>query len=458
MKRVGLVILLVLIAAAVVAQTHRGRAVRKAAPAAVAPALPYDVAPLIIAYDVLISPTEQPKFDQFSWQTFMALNQPAPGATATEGPRVWETYASVNDVFHPGAPSPCGAANAGTKVLAMAAKNEHVESDSDFLQATAQPLIDRNLNFVLYEIRMNDIEAGYIREKRLDTYEGQLAFQQSGQTLEFPASVPNESYGAMEIKAAWRILGQNDTPSRYFTRRANIAIPASSAVDGKPVCAQNVLVGLVGLHIVRKTAQHPEWVWSSFEHVDNVPNATSEPTSFFDENCDSCPLNEAPQLIRDEKNYRWEAAQPYAARYAYSSGGKQYGTQVVRANEIYPFTEGVTLNWWQDPSVKGTVWQNYQLIGSQWRVHTTDNPPTTADIPRRLANSTMETYIQRDASCLGCHEHATTSVGQCSDFSFVFAAAHLRPTPGRPKALVTAEACGSDTTFRAKPPARSTRR
>ena len=31
--------------------------------------------------------------------------------------------------------------------------------------------------------------------------------------------------------------------------------------------------GLIGLHVIRKTETGPQWVWSTFEHVDNVPPA-----------------------------------------------------------------------------------------------------------------------------------------------------------------------------------------
>ena len=30
-------------------------------------------------------------------------------------------------------------------------------------------------------------------------------------------------------------------------------------------------VGLVGLHIVQRTPSRPQWIWSTFEQVDNVP-------------------------------------------------------------------------------------------------------------------------------------------------------------------------------------------
>src|SRR5208283_5128035 len=45
---------------------------------------------------------------------------------------------------------------------------------------------------------------------------------------------------------------------------------AKSLEAGVRVCGKRD-VALVGLHIVVKTQYRPQWIWSSFEHVDNVP-------------------------------------------------------------------------------------------------------------------------------------------------------------------------------------------
>ena len=45
-------------------------------------------------------------------------------------------------------------------------------------------------------------------------------------------------------------------------------------LDGRLLVGQNpVTLGLVGLHIVHKTDSEPQWIWSTFEHVNNVPAA-----------------------------------------------------------------------------------------------------------------------------------------------------------------------------------------
>src|SRR5215470_15590683 len=120
-----------------------------------------------------LSPMQQMPFDVFSWQTFVALNWPAmpdgtpldaPINSHPDAPRVWNSYADVFEVFNvesptglKGSPDACAALGApDLPVLQLIAKSNILPAmQGSILQATEQPLIDRNLNFVLYDIRMN---------------------------------------------------------------------------------------------------------------------------------------------------------------------------------------------------------------------------------------------------------------------------------------------------------------
>ena len=89
---------------------------------------------------------------------------------------------------------------------------------------------------------------------------------------------PNAPYGIVEIKAAWRELTSAQQASRYYWEPAYIVEP------GNPQSCRFVpMMGLVGLHIAHKASQGsegvvqvtlPEWVWSTFEQIDNVPDGT----------------------------------------------------------------------------------------------------------------------------------------------------------------------------------------
>src|SRR5437763_13489978 len=91
----------------------------------------------------------------------------------------------------------------------------------------------------------------------------------------------------MELKASWVAL-PDPSQWRYFkTSKAYIVGP-----DPK-ILPRLVTVGLVGLHIIHKTAKAPQFVWATFEHVNNAPstadiqNNTLLPWyTYFNRNCD----------------------------------------------------------------------------------------------------------------------------------------------------------------------------
>jgi hypothetical protein len=417
------------------------------------PTIPNDITiALFPGYNDLDS-THQPYFDQLSWQEFVALNWPAnadgtPNDTSTignvSGPRVWEYYTDPIEFFQLPIATVPGYEKGfppGTKVLRMMAKNlSFSDTSSIFVQSTGSPLIDRNLNFTMFEMRMNPDEVAYIRANGLQTEQGQV-----GKTIDFPAGVIGKNVGAIEMKAAWRIMvpGKDDT-TRFYCRPAIISIPPANTVNGKPLVAQ-VTVGLVGLHIAHKTTNGRGWIWTTFEHVDNAPNFAFGPDfpdpitySYYNPlGAFMAPINTPPDTLPgDGGNFKWDTVQPYAARYAYSSqlNGNTYlvGSQIVRLFPIYGPTEAMN-NYWRG-KLKGTVWANYKLIASQWsnavgaardtsRKNVGTGSPTPA-IPTFLANAAMESFIQPNGSCTSCHKGATDAAGEASDFSFLLGLAN----------------------------------
>lgn len=379
----------------------------------------------------------QGTFDWFSWQTFVALNWPAnpdgtpmnaPIGSAPAAPRVWESYEDMLDVFDPN-PTPKGE----LKVLSASSKaGFHTFLGSDDLEpGSDKPLIDRNLNFVLYEVKLNASEVWFIKNNHLDTYCGQKDYYKTHNIAQFPqGSYQTDSVGAMEIKAAWRVLvpGVDDT-TRFFKRRALITVAPRNTVNKKEI-RDTVWVGLVGLHIIRQTSTNGDaWIWSSFEQVDNAPdcpNGTCPPGlenySFYNPACTNCPLNTAPSLLKGDPSYLWSpasgAASPqYARRYAANG----YGTQVGRINPVEASTMAISAQWQQ--KLKGTVWQYYKLIGSQWVSE--ENGKTVVGIPAAQANTAAETYLQvlnpaqGSGSCVSCHRFAISATGGNANFSFV---------------------------------------
>ena len=392
-------------------------------------------------YDSFLDSIHQPPIDVFSWQTFVALNWPANASgqpikgsitDSANAPRVWEYYSDPAEVFGhstTGLTLRLGVAKKnGQKFFYMDSKVPHALGTAAFIdmnkikgfkEADGHPLIDRNLNFALYEMKINPIETKFVIDSGLTTVEGIAEYgKHNGNTINLPASdsVTN-NVGSMEIKAAWRILipSLGDDTTRYYCRRATIFMDSSKTRNHKPLIVTNVRVGLVGLHIIRKTHKLTgNEIWSTFEHIDNTPDNPQEAQmsnrqwSFYNPACINCIPNAIPDTLKNEHGYLWSDSIPYAKAYGVSSPGQNsgpvYGTQAVRIYPIYKYTEQIN-KLWQD-KLKGTVWANYRLIGSQWLLGEVHPVPTA---PNNLANTTLETYIQGSASCIGCHSNASVT-------------------------------------------------
>lgn len=405
--------------------------------------IPHDVIVQVLAGYTGINPGDQKVFDAFSWQSFVALNWPGadkaalPVGSITDDPgrpRVWETYDDAATVFGTGSQGACSAGPGG-KLLGQIAKNGHVvDPDGDYDEAVGGPLIDRNLNFVVFEKKMNPDEVGYVRDSSLTTVAG----QEAADTIIFPAGYYDDEQarrggrvGSMEIKAAWRVLdaAKGDDSTRFYTRRGTIYIPARNSATGSALCLRDVQLGLVGLHIIHKTRNFEEWVWSTFEHVDNAPDCVGGTAScgqddrrysFFNAQCTGCALNDSLSKGQDS-TFFWEGTPPYARRYAVQG---QYGSQLARVVRVYPPTDSVNALWRQ--RLQGTVWANYRLIGSQWLSGELSFTPA----PDTLGNTTLESYIPTTSSCLGCHQYARTAGTnkKHADFSFLLSSAGEAPT------------------------------
>jgi len=72
--------------------------------------------------------------------------------------------------------------------------------------------------------------------------------------------------GAMEVKTAWRPLTPKDDPSRFFTRTV-ISYQKDPGGSGR-VYYTNTTYALIGLHIIHKTQNYPNFVFATFEQVD----------------------------------------------------------------------------------------------------------------------------------------------------------------------------------------------
>jgi hypothetical protein len=284
-------------------------------------------------------------------------------------------------------------------------------------QAFAGPLIDQDRNYIRYEIRVNELEYNVIRDNKWYIASNLPA------RVEFPSTVnaPTAEYGAMEIKAAWKeLIEGKDDASRFYWTYALVLEP------GLPKSCRRAKLGLIGLHIVHKVIPFREWVWSTFEHVDNVPatgdslgkryslnNGTSTPVTmngyFYP------PTPGAPPTKLDPSRPLPAASDPLRTP-----------VQVIRFTPIRADTQRI--NGLYQAALRGTPWEFYQALPTQWpsaRNGSQFNPngsyPADSGLPfpvRFIANTSAETYFQnsRATSCMECHfETAST------DFSWMLA-------------------------------------
>lgn len=386
----------------------------------------------------------QDPFDIFSWQSFVALNWPAQEdgnpagqviGSQPNAPRVWQFFKQPEQVFALRRVSDiCG--NSGNTPAILATRG--------FLQTSGLPLIDRNLNYVVYDTRMNEVSEQYIVDKALNTRNGQKEFARAKKTVDFPlghyANVKTKTggdLGALELKTSWKIIdtGSGDNPDRYYTMDGRIAVAPEHSATGEPMCI-SARLGLVGMHIMRRTTSGngDEWIWSTFEHVDAAPIADNslDPNDslgqdlfaggcradtvdehnylFFDPDCRNCPTN-----VLHRRQWKWAVQPPYARAGLVND---RFGTQVVRCWDIFESTAYANKVWRQ--KLKDTVWENYRLVTTQWRGGQKSQAFPNGEVPRYLTNVTIETYDQYsyDGTCLGCHAKAATLIGEDANFSF----------------------------------------
>jgi hypothetical protein len=411
----------------------------------------------------------QREFDLYSWQMFLALNwpannqgQPAPSLTDTKfGAPHWTLWHNSADIFQTDGARPraCGLEpKARTLVLTrdmarpvskgLAAFSTQATANTDpratrFLgvisavgelnaatplseigQAFTGPLVDQNGEFVFYEIMIDPNETSYLCAKGLYNINGQVAFAKGGGKVDMPAGAPQQDWsGSFELKLAWKILKPGtDDFSRFHSTPA---VVMDQGPNGKPV-ERKVIVGLVGMHIGHKSTTSPQWIWSTFEQVDNldvdpIANPKLSP-SFFDPNCPICAVNQQPQAVN--------GIYPRTP------------TQVSRAIPIPG--DKLALNAQAQAALRqmGSVWQYYQLIDTQWPTSpkaapspwnsglpdSVTNKPGGDPTPVMLTNVTMETYFQT-GNQQACHGQERPAGVNCPATPFWNATFNNKPPP-----------------------------
>ncbi|MFP2927491.1 hypothetical protein ACLESO_20300 [Pyxidicoccus sp. 3LG] len=420
-------------------------------PTPLSPAMPYDV-----NYKEKKSLEDRKQFadvqrlfDILSWQTFIALNWPVgpggqPRAKLTDsGPRLWEGWKESFEVYREDGrrPAPWGSselkkaagAKAGERLLLMTQKVGHRGTVVDeTLQAFSGPLIDQNGRWVRYEVLMNQEEFDYVVDSTFYNLEGQFAFTQSGGKVGFPAGDSStKKRGAMELKLSWKELDpKKDIRDRFL--RITALIPKNPSEPTKGYERREM--GLVGMHIAIKTKSSPTWIWSTFEHVDNVEvnplaqvknnegKLVSLSPLFNNPNAPAAAVNVRPAVWKTTTDACGNTVQQW-------DPADRTPVQVTRTIPIP--ADKQLLNCEVQALLAGTALQYYELVDTQWPTDPSapaiPGGPGTAPgsvvhkapgniTPVFLTNTTMETYFQRGNQTAGQQEE-----GGPTDDQVVFA-------------------------------------
>jgi hypothetical protein len=387
-------------------------------------------------------------FDFYSWLTFIALNSPADGSGIDQSkPNTktkWEDRANFKqllDVMLPG-----GAASEWTdkKQPPPGCKSQfdanHDMMVIEMIEETFNqpfktgPLIDQQGSYALFDILMNRPMFDYIQKHKLYSKTDQLSAANSNLKIDFPAGVnPPEGQveggdpGGIIIKVSWKILESDQEKRKFHTVDALVSMPREDATT-EPPCLRKTL-GLVGFHVMHKTKSRLQWIWTSFEHVDNVPEKKEvdsrklKPSySFYNPRCNAatCKVNETPP-------WPWKPEPSLGLKFH-----SPFKSQIVRVTPLTDDTKKMNKQF--QGILKGTVWENYMLLSTQWpsdflcaKKEVSDPKPelapntdlekepdmNCAPAPTYLANSTLETYSQGDiplasSSCMACHGNAAS--------------------------------------------------
>lgn len=426
-------------------------------------------------------PAAQRLFDIFAWRAFVALNSPALASGQPDknlelgelgsGPLVWEFWQQPSSIFLPDGAVPKWTNSSTHTMDHFKAGWRQNTTVNEGKQAFSGPLIDQQGQWVHYVSVVNRREWDYLVDNGLYFLEGQEKFSKNNQ-VHFPVNSDTE-YGAIEIKLAWKMLSPAEIASHRFlirnlpvvSYRPSCSTPADAVIPGHKSgnAADNKdsqenpaqPLGLVGMHIAMRTRSSPQWIWATFEQIDNtrldltsgddlhkLPNQPSlanpdHPEALVSANlvpanngsCNGQPAND------------WDESKPLPP------------VEVVRLVPPPRGTQNVNIEAQAYLGSKNSVLRFYELNGTQWPKHPKSPAVPGGEqsapesiirkmpgeiVPVYLTNATMETYFQKGfqaagpleqdnrlssnaltdskmvfgtESCVGCHYSAGICIG-----------------------------------------------
>jgi len=391
----------------------------------------------------------QSQADCFAWQEFVTLNWAMDqshgfGDPGDLTPVQWETFMPRDVLFQPNGVQPPQWGTlvsekyaekfrsqrllmtpGKTKLLTFTSKFEGIDTLNHLDFGQAAPfnapnwLGAQNSTNVWYEIMLNKDYYDFVVQKGYYNAAVQHDSIKAGQPLNFPQGQFNGATGAIELKAAW--MEVDNPSSKKWSRYKLSEATVQDATTGQ---LRNAIVALVGLHILHKTSNQPTWVWATFEQVDNVPdNGITKPPygyNFYNASCEMQKVNIKTKAGKDTVVFI--SCTPNTSPPYYLNQGMPAPVQVTRINAIDQ-VDAAPINKRMQNNIRqffpSSVWQYYQLIDVIWSQSLQADPTKPISAPRQIntssmasgstivANSTLESYVQKTNTCYSCHVFST---------------------------------------------------
>jgi hypothetical protein len=236
-------------------------------------------------------------------------------------------------------------------------------------------------------------------------------------TLTFPV-------GTFILKTSWILASSLKNEKDYYITKG--VLPSSTSKD-------TVDIALVGMHIIGRVLNHPEFIWATYEHYGLAPNYSwshkgyptlgeviSENNYLFynsNTNFNGCPMNNvpcSPAQFSDVFNIY-----PYGTVKSFTSNEYPNKKDIKNLDYITSLDKSVK----EHLNKKGEVWKNYFYKGSVWlsaknstfrpgfnNIGNLENISLAG--ARAISNISMETYTQLffsgdytqgSMNCFGCH-------------------------------------------------------
>ena len=412
-------------------------------------------------------PAAQRLFDVFAWKVFVALNWPArsdgqPDPSKSFGeipvtiPLVWEFWQQSSNIFLPDGGKPVWGGKPNPSLDRYKAGWRQNATVNEGKQAFSGPLIDQQGHWVHYISIVNRREFDFITANMLYNLEGQAEYLRSNK-IEFPVN-DDATAGSIEIKLAWKVLSAVEIKSgRFLTRELPVIpySPASGALANDPPAHKSGRVtdntpgqvtpetrktlGLIGMHIAMRTRSSPQWIWATFEQIDNTRLDVHSGDAKH-------PLPSHPSLANPNRPEALIAANVLPSYNATDSKGNPIEdwdeskaippVEVLRLVPPPQGTEEVNIAAQTFLASKGSVLRFYELDGTQWPKHPkspaipggqSSAPESIVRkmpgevVPIYLTNASMETYFQKGYQQAGPLEQDDRLAAQSSvDTTMIF--------------------------------------